>query len=117
MAKTDDGMFWMSFEDAMKHFIGINVVLAYNPVSVRKTPKTWFTVRKTFWFESGDESGVVDGMKADTMYKLVVHRPGKFFFSVHQQDRRVIGSLGYFDFGVSILQQVDNRKEKAFSCH
>lgn len=38
------------------------------------------------------------------MYKLTVNRGGQFFVSVHQKDKRVLDSPGYFDFGVTILK-------------
>jgi len=53
MAHSDDGMFWMSFSDVVKNFIGINVVLAYNPHPARGSPKIWNVARETFWFRFG----------------------------------------------------------------
>ena len=41
------------------------------------------------------------------IFKLTVHEAGHFFVSVHQKDKRVLGSVGYFDFGVTILKRVD----------
>lgn len=59
--------------------------------------------RETFWFNFGDENSF--GLETN-MYQLIVKQDGEFFFSVHQKDKRVLTSPGYFDFGVTILKHI-----------
>lgn len=85
----------MTFEDMTTFYIGINVVLT----------EKWNVFRETFWMRLGDVGKY--GMKS-SLFKLTVHEPGKFFLSVHQHDRRVIGSKPLFDFGVTVLKPIKN---------
>jgi hypothetical protein len=95
----------MCFEDTVKYFIGVNVVLAYDPEPVGHAPKIWNTFRHNFWFQLSDEGKY--GMKGE-LYEIDVFQEGHFFFSVHQKDRRVVDSPGYFDFGVTVLKPLEN---------
>lgn len=67
--------------------------------------KVWNTGRKTFWFKLGE--GNEYGLDSD-LFLLNVEEAGKFYLSVHQKDKRVLGSLPYYDVGVSILKQNPN---------
>jgi len=117
------------FKDVVENFSCINVVLLSNPIrekgptrgqassqvsrqmsrqeSMTKIEKVHsFNVsRETFWFHFSDKTSDEDSFGLETsMYKLQVNPVSEFFFSVHQKDKRVVDSPGYFDFGVTILK-------------
>ena len=105
LGKVDDGMFWMSFEDMCKHFIGINICLVRHP-GLNKEP--WIEERRKFSYAY---SKAGKGVKSVPIYSLTVTDPSsEFFITVHQQDKRAIGSPLYYDFGVTVLQETGKGK-------
>ena len=73
LTRADDGIFWMSFEDVIKHFSSINICLLRYP-GLHKKP--WKELRKKFSFDfdritadqldslPGDENMIIDRMFA-----------------------------------------------------
>ena len=100
---ADDGTFWICFEDLVKFFTGINVCLCRNPASSAPWIEQRFPIEYTF---SKTGRGVVNV----NMFAVTVRQTTDLYASVHQKDRRIIGSLPYMDVGVSILQQLPSGK-------
>lgn len=109
--QADDGIFWMSFEDVVKHFFSINVCLVRHP---EFNKKPWKDARRPFHFDL-EEVLVDEPTTSDTArihayrvltpcYVLTVAEKGFVVATVHQQDTRCVDSPPYIDIGVAILQ-------------
>jgi Calpain family cysteine protease len=97
----DDGIFWMSFEDVCKNFIGINVCLVRH---AGLDTVVWNEDRKKFKYKFRAKGGGVESVQ---MYKLKVKEDGaEVYVTVHQPDKRRIGTPDYFDIGVAVLRFV-----------
>lgn len=93
----DDGLFWMSFQDLIKYFFCINICQVRLPTI---HPKPWYEVRKKSYF-------VYDSFTKDIssfLFKGSVNEPTHAIFTIHQDDRRVIGTQPYLDIGIAILE-------------
>jgi calpain-15 len=94
----DDGTFWISFEDLVVHFTGVNVCMCRNP---EHNAEPWVEFRQPIEYKfSTRGAGVINV----DMFVVTVHETCDLFASVHQPDQRIIGSLPYIDVGVVILQ-------------
>jgi Ca2+-binding EF-hand superfamily protein len=102
LVQSDDGTFWMSFEDLVKHFYSINVCM------VRHTglnQKPWREARRKFHFDYDSSEATPDSHSLTCpTYILHVTRPGAFVVSVHQEDIRCATAKPYMDVGVSVLK-------------
>lgn len=98
--QADDGIFWMSFDDLINHFVGINVCMVKHQ-GINKDP--WNEARKPFEYRF---SPIGLGCISVPKYELIVDEDeARFYASVHQQDKRCIGAPEYIDFGVTIMRQ------------
>eukprot|EP01034_Spumella_vulgaris_P035448 gene35448-43707_t len=99
--KEDDGSFWMSFEDMLKHFFSINICMTRH--AGRKHP--WKEERRKFLFDFNNDEEVEDAHRITCPnYILRVTAPGTFIVSVHQEDIRCEKAKPYMDIGVSVLK-------------
>lgn len=114
---ADDGIFWMSFEDVLKHFSSINVCLVRR-AGLNRNP--WQDARRRFQFDleevahpegSGAEATIAERAHEVFAYRVVapmflltVTERCTAVATVHQQDTRCANSLPYIDIGVSILK-------------
>ena len=117
---VQDGTFWMSFDDFLKHFIYLEVCM------VKQTchKKPWFELRKKLWVSLTPTPLIVDHLSSrensaslsflgdiprriSCMFILHVtaNSPVEIFFSCHQSNkaRTQNGNL-YFDMGVTVLR-------------
>mmetsp|Transcript_16055 Transcript_16055/g.17391 ORF Transcript_16055/g.17391 Transcript_16055/m.17391 type:complete len:757 (-) Transcript_16055:897-3167(-) len=114
LTRADDGIFWMSFEDVIKHFSSINICLLRYP-GLHKKP--WKELRKKFSFDfdritadqldslPGDENMIIDEFRIlCSMFLLTLHERSTIIVSIHQQDKRCQDSQPYIDIGVTILK-------------
>jgi hypothetical protein len=110
VVQKDDGTFWMSFQDLLKHFVSLNVCMTRVP-GVNKKP--WKEARRTFFFDYvrvEEENNSTNVIKADNYrmmspcYLLTLTRKGTVVAMVHQEDTRCEDSKPYIDIGVSILR-------------
>lgn len=116
---ADDGVFWMSFEDVLKHFVSINVCLVRHP-GLNRYP--WTDVRCLFHYDLEEVSSSSDDAVSSStsavgkshevfgyrvvnpMFLMQVSDKCQCVATVHQQDTRIEGALPYIDIGVSILK-------------
>lgn len=102
---ANDGVFWMSFADLVKHFVSINVCMVRH-LGLHKTP--WIEERRKFYFSynSKDTKANIDGSGVSCpMFELNVETAGTYIFSIHQEDIRCAGSLPYIDAGITVLRE------------
>jgi calpain-15 len=96
--QADDGDFWMCFEDLVKHFIGINVCMVRHP-ELNSTP--WHESRHRIKYKFDSNAELVDVK----MFVLnVAQDDTELYASVHQRDKRIIGSMNNIDVGIAILK-------------
>eukprot|EP01041_Mallomonas_annulata_P004099 gene4099-8154_t len=84
----DDGSFWMTFEDMVKHFDSLNVC------NCRAGVRPWIEQRKK----------AVGGRVTVSMFELQIKDRGVYYVSVHQADERIAKSSQYIDIGVAVLR-------------
>jgi Calpain family cysteine protease/Calpain large subunit, domain III len=94
---ADDGAFWMSFDDFLRHFFSVNVCMVRHP---EKGKPAWFDSRKKFQYTMTEASNV----QAPYYLLTLPERSDKIFFSVHQKDIRAVSSKAYIDIGVTVLK-------------
>jgi len=95
----DDGAFWMSYTDMLKHFSGINVCQVRTP---GLHPNPWHEDRKKSFFVYECQS-----KKMSTyMFSLLATESCSAVFTIHQTDRRVVGAQPYIDIGITVLREV-----------
>lgn len=95
----EDGTFWMSFKDIVRHFVGINICRSRHEKGV----KPWNEARQPSELSFSKKG---KGLLTCNMYKLTVKNPtNDYIVSVHQKDKRCLGSKPYIDIGVTILQR------------
>ena len=105
MVKSDDGTFWMSFEDMVANFYSINVCMTRHP---KYNPVPWFESRRKFCFQylEDDDDSVDDDKKLSVpIFVMTVTDPGHFIVAVHQEDTRCHGAKPYIDLGVTVLKE------------
>lgn len=97
MAKADDGTFWMSFEDMMKHFVSLNVCMT-RLQGLNAHP--WIEARRSFCFEyvSADDRIVCP------LYQLTLSSDTTLIAMLHQKDIRCEDAMPYIDIGLTVLQ-------------
>jgi hypothetical protein len=96
----DDGIFWMSFQDVLTRFESVNICHVRHP-GLNSIP--WKVDRKdvVFKFNQGGH-----GVESVTMFKITIGGEGaEMYATVHQPDKRRIGTAAYFDIGVTILKE------------
>lgn len=119
LSQADDGTFWMSFDDLIKHFCGLNVCMTRFP-GLNKRP--WKEARRSFFFDytvvedenavpPADPIGEASGANAVENYRIMspsyllnLQERGTVIVSVHQEDTRCAGAKPYIDIGVTILK-------------
>jgi Ca2+-binding EF-hand superfamily protein len=101
LSTVDDGTFWMSFDDMLKHFVSVNVCMTRHP-GLNKSP--WREVRRTFFYEYQTEAHDANNSVVSPLFVLTVTKPGKFIAAVHQNDIRIEGAIPYIDFGVTVMK-------------
>lgn len=97
---SDDGTFWMSFEDLLKHFFSVNVCMVRH-AGLNKTP--WIEARRPFFYEYHAEALDANSRVTSPLFVLTVLKPGKFIVAVHQHDARCVDALPYIDIGVTVM--------------
>eukprot|EP01031_Cornospumella_fuschlensis_P034919 gene34919-42286_t len=114
VVQSDDGTFWMSFQDLLKHFHSLNICMTRCP-GLNKKP--WKEARRSFFFDyvpieedtnntgNGNAGGKGDSFRImSPTYLLTLSQKGTVIATVHQQDTRCEGAPAYIDVGVSILR-------------
>ena len=128
----DDGIFFMSFEDVVREFVGINICLIRHKSQTKVAP--WKEERKKFEYKFKSDGICIlyfkllpnilifvciymyktldgHGVESVPLFRLVVSEPNAELFAiVHQPDKRRIGTPVYFDIGVTILKEVGTKK-------
>lgn len=92
----------MSVNDITTHFVGVNVCLERHKALGNGR---WVEERKKleFVFQHGSKSSALDSVQ---MYSFTVTSANaEAFIAVHQQDKRRIGTVGYFDVGLAVLKE------------
>jgi len=102
IVKSDDGSFWMSFQDLLANFYSINVCMTRHP---KYSKQPWIESRRKFFIDyDADDSADDDERLSVPIFALTVSKPGHFIAAVHQEDIRCHGSKPYIDIGVSVLK-------------
>ena len=107
VVKSDDGTFWMSFQDMLANFYSINVCMIRNP-KYNKEP--WIESRRRFYMDYDasdyDDTYDDDDRLSVPLFALTITQPGggHFIAAVHQEDIRCQGAKPYIDIGVSVLK-------------
>jgi len=97
-----DGLFWMRMEDMLVHFDRISICACRTP---GYHPQPWKESRtKTFFTYSPELNEVY----LSCILKIKPTADTMAVFTVHQADKRTIGSPEYIDIGLTILKIVDN---------
>ncbi len=97
--QADDGIFWICFDDLLKHFSGINICMLRHP---KLNANPWVEYRHDIQYHFSKHG---KGVISVPFYSLHLPQLARdLIVSVHQKDKRCIGSLPYLDFGVTILQ-------------
>lgn len=122
----------MCWKDFLDHFASISAVLCYNlshkNEKKKAMAKKWNVTRNYITFNLLNKPNQYNVGVKTNIFKLTVKSTGHFYFSVHQKDRRVLTSVGYFDFGVSVLKltadgkfdlvtATGNTAERQVQCH
>jgi len=102
LTQADDGLFWMSFEDLLEHFVSINVCMQRTATSDGLSKKPWDEERHSFSYQFSN-GGI--GIKDVPMYEFQMNEESDLYIAVHQTDIRCIGSPAYLDIGVTVLQK------------
>ena len=106
---AQDGIFFMSFDYVVKHFHGINVCLLRKP---GLNTVAWKEERKKIQYKFSHEA---HGVESVQMFKLIIAGEGaELYATVHQQDKRRIGTPLYFDIGATILKETSVKGEYKF---
>ena len=99
LSLCSDGIFWMSFEDVLKHFFSLNVCM---------TDMTWTEARRKSIFTYGADLVDLDGdgdtsesVVTSTIFKLTVKEPTTLHLGVHQEDERCLTAKPYLDVGLT----------------
>ena len=99
---VDDGIFFMSFEDMVSRFAGINVCLVRH---AGLGTRLWNEDRKKICYKFS-RSGNSSELESVEMFEFKVKEDGaEAFLTVHQPDKRRIGSPDYFDIGITVLKK------------
>jgi hypothetical protein len=91
---------WMKLDDLLCHFSGLSVCLCRNQ---ELNQSSWHEARLTFQFAF---SLSYRGILSVPIYKLqVTGEQVELFVSIHQHDKRIIGTPKYIDAGVTVLKR------------
>ena len=111
VVKSDDGTFWMSFQDMLTNFCSINVCMTRHP---KYSQQPWIESRRKFYIDyDADDSPIAatavtddDDRVSVPIFALTVSQSGggHFIAAVHQEDIRCQGAKPYIDIGVSVLK-------------
>lgn len=99
-SEDNDGTFWMSFQDAVKHFKCLNVCRVKNWEEVR--------IKGKFIRIQDIEDPNVEIVISKWYYSVDLHEPTRLFLGLHQEDERVKGVISrrpYLDIGIAILRR------------
>lgn len=97
---SNDGTFWMSYDDFIIHFSGVNICWVRDYEEARM--KGLF-IRETV----GEYSKVV----AKNYYTVKPTANAKVYFGIHQNDERIFGAadkMSYLDIGIVVLKVLPN---------
>eukprot|EP00597_Dinobryon_sp_UTEXLB2267_P014099 CAMPEP_0170121530 /NCGR_PEP_ID=MMETSP0020_2-20130122/15957_1 /TAXON_ID=98059 /ORGANISM="Dinobryon sp., Strain UTEXLB2267" /LENGTH=848 /DNA_ID=CAMNT_0010351931 /DNA_START=146 /DNA_END=2692 /DNA_ORIENTATION=- len=95
---------WMKLDDLLCHFSGLSVCLCRNR---ELNGSMWHEARMPTEYRF---NLAARGVISVPMYRLEVHEdpssaaPRELFVSIHQQDKRIIGTPRYMDLGVTVLK-------------
>lgn len=92
----NDDSFWMSLEDAVKHFVSSNIC------KCKHGRAKWVEFRVPVHFKFSTKGQGV--LFADMLKLQVTHNATNIFFGIHQPDKRVLDSKPYIDIGISVLK-------------
>ncbi|RYG66041.1 hypothetical protein EON64_10645 [archaeon] len=112
VVQSDDGTFWMSFQDLLQYFRSLNICMTRFP-GLNKKP--WKEARRSFFFDyvpieddnTNNNNGISKGDSYRIMsptYLLTLAQKSTVIATVHQQDSRCENAPAYIDVGVSILR-------------
>lgn len=109
--KEDDGTFWMSFEDILRHFYCANVCKVRN----------WDEVRIKGKFIKTDEIDDYDieQVVSKWFYTVDIQERTKVVVTLHQEDERIEGvahQRPYLDISLAILRKTGPNTEVIQSC-
>ena len=109
LCDSDNGIFWMPFDLLVADFHAIVVSMVRRP---SLNTVSWKEERKKLTYKFSHEA---HGVESVQMYKLIIAGNGaELYATVHQQDKRKIGSPLYFDIGVTILKETSIKGEYKF---
>ena len=96
--QSDDGMFWMSYDDMIERYESISVCMCRTPGI---HPNPWKELRKKsyFMYDFGNYSA-----SPFSMMSIKPKQTTSAVVSIHQTDSRHEGSAPYIDIGVTILK-------------
>jgi hypothetical protein len=117
---ADDGIFWMSWTDVLKHFCGINVCL------VRReglNQKPWSEVGRRFHYNmifhdedtSGNSNHGIGLFHVETsLFTMTIPPNGsdaatECIVTIHQRDERIQPKVPYIDVGVAVFRIEEDR--------
>jgi len=97
--EEDDGTFWMSYEDFLRHFAALNVCKAKNCNEIRLKGK---------FVRVDDAEGLANQVVSKWFYYLEVQKKTHLMLGLHQVDekvKRVLPRRRYMDAGFLILKK------------
>jgi len=95
---TDDGMFWITFDDMLLHCDKVVVSCCRTP---GQHPKPWKETRAKTFFAYATESNDVF---LSSILKIKPTADTMAVFAVHQTNTRALGAKPYIDIGMSLLK-------------
>jgi hypothetical protein len=95
----------MAFEDVLNTFDVVNVCHVRHP---NLNGLEWIEERKQVQFSFVETAANTIALESVPIFKLTVNSDdAEVFVTLHQPDKRRIGSLNYFDMGVVVLQETN----------
>lgn len=104
--EESDGTFWMSYQDAIKHFKALNVCRVKNWEEVR--------IKGKFIRVQDIDDPNIEVVMSKWYYSIDLHEQTKIFIGLHQEDERIKGTLlrrPYMDISLAILKRTSEGVE------
>jgi len=107
MLEENDGTFWMSFDDFIKHFRSLNVCRVRNWEEVR--------IKGKFIRVQNIDDPDIEVVLSKWYYSLDINEPTRIYIGLHREDERIenlIARRSYLDIGIAVLRRTgDNNVE------